>query len=571
MATEFTMPKLGLTMTDGTIREWLVPDGTMVNVGDPVLVIETDKVETEVEAREAGILSITGAVGENYECGEVIAMLVADGEAPPSAEPAPTAAPVAAAEPAPVVAATEQASVAPPQPAPAVDATASAEPAPQAVAARGDGGRILASPRARAAARNANIELSHISGTGPGGRIVADDVTRHHEMLEQQPAAAAPTGTGRILASPRARSVAAESGVDLATIVGTGPGGRIVADDVLAAASAAPTPPPPPPAAVTAAAPPPPSAPAAVSTGPASDSDSVAATSGGRMLAELLGVDLRSIPAGPGARLTREDVAAWVRSQLHSSTPAAPAPPAAAPTAAPPTKAIAPLLQEPTQVVPFRGMRGVIAERMHDSLTEMAQLTLSVDVDMSAVNVVRQMRREADETPPGYTAWVVAAASRALVEHPYVNSQVTADGVAYLPDVNVGVAVALDDGLIVPVVGAANTHGVEAIHTSVADLASRARDGKLKLHELEGGTFSVTALGMYGVDMFTPVINPPNTAILGVGRIRTETRWVEGAPTPVSMMTLSLTWDHRAFDGAPAAEFAQKIVAFLENPTALTE
>jgi pyruvate dehydrogenase E2 component (dihydrolipoamide acetyltransferase) len=185
------------------------------------------------------------------------------------------------------------------------------------------------------------------------------------------------------------------------------------------------------------------------------------------------------------------------------------------------------------------------------------------------VNTERARLKQASEPVPGYTAWVIAAASRALVDHPYANSQVTAGGVAYLPQVNLGVAVSLDDGLIVPVIEQADTCSAYDLHTSVADLAGRAREGKLKLNELEGGTFSVTALGMYGVDMFTPVINPPNSAILGVGRLRTETRWEDGVASPMTVMTLSLTWDHRAFDGAPAAEFAQSIVRYLENPAQL--
>jgi len=277
------------------------------------------------------------------------------------------------------------------------------------------------------------------------------------------------------------------------------------------------------------------------------------------MLAELLGIDLRALPAPtPSGRLTREDVAAWVRSQL-----AGPAPVSSAASAAPP-------LQTPSSVVPLRGMRGVIAERMHASLTEMAQLTLSVDADMTAVNGERDRLKQSEQTVPGYTAWVIAAAARALIDHPYVNSQVTAAGVATLPEVHVGVAVALDEGLIVPVITNAALRPVDELHTVVADLAGRARDAKLKLHELEGGTFSVTALGMYGVDMFTPVINPPNSAILGVGRLRTDTRWENGVPSPTTVMTLSLTWDHRAFDGAPAAEFAQSIVRYLENPAQLS-
>jgi len=381
-----------------------------------------------------------------------------------------------------------------------------------AVAALGEGGRVLASPMARARARDLGVDLSLIAGSGPQGRIVADDVTTFSEQQAASAAATpAPTSPAPAVAAPSAPLVAAPA----------------------------------------------PSA-AAGST--------VGATGGARMLAELLGIDLRIVPAAsPGARVTREDVASWVRLQLAGddvSTLAQSVDMADAAEVA--------LLQEPSKMVPLRGMRGVIAERMHSSLTEMAQLTLSVDAEMTAVNAERARLKQSDETVPGYTAWVIAAASRALADHPYVNSQVTADGVAYLPDIHVGVAVALDDGLIVPVINQADTVAVAELHGSVADLAGRARDGKLKLHELEGGTFSVTALGMYGVDMFTPVINPPNTAILGVGRLRTETEWNDGVPSPITVMTLSLTWDHRAFDGAPAAEFAQSIVRYLEDPSLLS-
>jgi len=569
MAQEFTMPKLGLTMTDGTIREWLVADGTRVNAGDPVLVIETDKVETEVEAREDGVLVISGAVGENYECGAVIGQLLGDGEAAPQAatESAPIAEPAPAAPTAPATASPAMAGSAP------VTATAvAAEPAAAVsaadIATRGEGDRILASPMARAAARNAGVELAQIAGTGPGGRIVADDVAARIAALASQPAngTVATTGDGgRVLASPMARAAARDRNVDLAQVAGTGPGGRIVADDVTRFAddqAASPTPRTASPAAST-----PVAAVSAVPV-PAASNAGVSATGGGRILAELLGIDLRLVPAAAGARVTREDVAAYVRVRLAEAEADVDVTPAgAAPVDTPPAM---PLLQEPSTMIPMRGMRSVIAERMHGSLTEMAQLTLTVDADMTAVNAERARLKGAEEPVPGYTAWVIAAASRALVDHPYVNSQVTADGIAHLPEINLGVAVALDDGLIVPVIGQANTRAPYDLHTSVADLASRARDGKLKLNELEGGTFSVTALGMYGVDGFTPVINPPNTAILGVGRLRTETRWQDGVASPMTVMTLSLTWDHRAFDGAPAAEFAQSIVRYLENPAALT-
>ena len=189
MAHEFTMPKLGLTMTDGTIREWLVADGSKVNVGDAVLVIETDKVETEVEAREAGVLSISGVVGENYACGAVIGTLLGEGEAPAAAAQAPAGAHAGATTSAPLPGGAPAARA-------AVGATA---PAGEDIATRGQGGRILASPMARAAARNAGVELAHIAGTGPNGRIVAADVVTRVEALAAR-ACFSPMGRQRLWA-----------------------------------------------------------------------------------------------------------------------------------------------------------------------------------------------------------------------------------------------------------------------------------------------------------------------------------------------------------------------------------
>jgi pyruvate dehydrogenase E2 component (dihydrolipoamide acetyltransferase) len=218
-------------------------------------------------------------------------------------------------------------------------------------------------------------------------------------------------------------------------------------------------------------------------------------------------------------------------------------------------------------------MRGTIASRMSESLHSMAQLTLTMDVDMDGV-VADRARRAEKATPPGYTDYVIAATAQALVEHPVVNSQVTDDGVALLPSVHVGLAVALDHGLIVPVIRDTLSYDLDALAAETTRLATAARDRTLTLADLEGGTFSVTALGMFGVDAFTPIISAPNTAILGVGRIRRDvvlddtgdtdggTRGPE--PRAAHRLTLSLTWDHRAFDGAPAAAFAQSVKRRLE-------
>ena len=140
-----------------------------------------------------------------------------------------------------------------------------------------------------------------------------------------------------------------------------------------------------------------------------------------------------------------------------------------------------------------------------------------------------------------------------------------------LNEINVGMAVALDEGLVVPVIRNADQLSLKEIAENTSRLAKQARSGKLALEDLEGGTFSVSSLGMFGVDGFTPVINPPNSAILGVGRIREDMTWVDQKPTKVSRMVLSLTWDHRVLDGAPAADFAKTVKSGLENPESLID
>jgi pyruvate dehydrogenase E2 component (dihydrolipoamide acetyltransferase) len=303
--------------------------------------------------------------------------------------------------------------------------------------------------------------------------------------------------------------------------------------------------------------------------------EDIVASVAARNLADLLGIDLAVVPYDPVEyRITRDTVAGYVRQRLAGPvTFAAPAPaPAPAPAESaeiePAAIDLAPASQPPTRVVRMSGMRATIAKRMHASLREMAQLTLAMDADMDAVVADRARRKHAGVTI-GFTDYVVAAAARALGQHPNVNAQITADGIALLPDIHVGLAVALDDGLMVPVVRHADRLDLAALSAETTRLADAARTGSLKLEELEGGTFSVSALGMFGVDMFTPVINPPNVAILGVGRLRDDVIVVDGAITTTKRLTLSLTWDHRVIDGAPAAAFCKSIADLLADPSRL--
>jgi len=462
MAVEVQMPKLGLTMQEGTVAEWIVPDGTAVTAGTPIMVISTDKVDTEYEVGASGILRHVAGIGETLDCGVVVAWLVEEGEDPPIAS-------------APVPAAPSEE----PQAAMAAPARAAAAPSGNGsggVAARGEGGRLLASPNARRVAAERGVDLTTLRGSGPGGRITSEDV-------EAAPAAAhavSSAADGRFVPMV-ARKVAERLGVDLGAVSGSGPAGRVTRADVYAAASAG-----------------------VMSARPA---------------------DVVATGPRPGDR------------------------------------------------VPVRGMRGIIAERMHSSLRDMAQLTLSLDVEMDRVVELREQFKEigADElgAVPGFTDFVIAASARALRDHPIVNATMVGDEIHVLADVNVGMAVALPEGLIVPVVHAADQLGLPDLAVETSRLASAAREGRLSIDEIEGGTFSVTALGMFGVDFFTPVINPPNAAILGVGRIRDDVRWDGETPVRAKVMTLSLTWDHRVFDGAPAAEFAATVASYLHAPLRL--
>ena len=462
MAVDVPMPKLGLTMEEAMILQWLVADGAEVETDQPIVLIETDKTETEVGAPGTGRLRQIGQVGEVFPCGQLIGYLLADGEAPPEA-----VAPVATVSAAAPVAA-------------AAVASPSAPVTPTS-------GRMFASPNARRVASERGVPLRAVRGTGPGGRIVSEDV----------------------LAAPVAAGLSASGGGSLA-----------IAPQPFAVASIA-----------------------------------------ARNLADLLGIDLAQVPIDPiEQRVTRDSVALHVRRLLQQLAPPPTSSPASASTAA--------LLQESVETIRMSGMRGTIAKRMHASLQEMAQLTLTMDADMTAV-LADRAERSAGGKAPTITDYVVAATARALVRHPRLNAQVADGAIAVLPDVHIGLAVAVDNGLLVPVVRDAAHLTLAALAGETSRLATAARDGSIGPADLEGGTFSVSALGAFGVDAFTPVINPPNAGILGVGRLRDVLSLVDGAVTSAKHLTLSLTWDHRVVDGVPAAEFCHTIVELLADPAQL--
>ena len=270
------------------------------------------------------------------------------------------------------------------------------------------------------------------------------------------------------------------------------------------------------------------------------------------------GVDLARVRGtGLGGRIRRADVEATAADAAASAPPAAAAP--AGPRAG--------------QVIPLTGMRGAIARSMTASLQEMAQLTHGYEAEVGDLLALREkLKVEWAGTGlrvPTINDFVVRAAAHALLEHPMLNATIRDGAIHLLEEVHVGVAVAVPDGLVVPVVRDADRRPLVSIAEETRALATAARDGRLTLAQMEGATFVVSSLGSYGVDFFTPVVNPGNTGILGVGRVRDGVRWDGEVPVRTSVLTLSLSFDHRAVDGAPAAEFLRTVSGLLARPLLL--
>ncbi|MGW9262535.1 2-oxo acid dehydrogenase subunit E2 [Gordonia terrae] len=477
MAFQIVLPKLGLTMQEGVIGEWVAQPGQRVALGDTLFRVETDKVDVDVEAEAEGVLATNADNGAVLPVGSVVGWLLADGESAPDGGSTPTA--------------------------PDSESTAAAEGTPEATpagtpseATATDGARLKASPNARRVASEAGVDLRRLTGTGPGGRIVSEDVEDFlarpqaepsgPEASSSAPSAGAAPGSAATFVGPVVRKLAAELGVDLATVSGSGIGGRVTRADVERAATG--------------------------------------------------------------------------RSRSAADTSAA----------APDSASVGP---QPGDVIPLRGMRGAIARKMMDSLHSMAQLTHGYEVDVTDLVAVRAALKgesaAAGRRAPSLNDFIIRAAALALREHPLLNAGIVDDQIVVAERVDIGVAVAVDGGLVVPVVRDADQLSVGEIAGNTAELAAAARNGKLGLADLEGATFSVSTLGAYGVDFFTPVINPGNVAILGVGRVKDGFRWDGDTPVRTQVLTLSLTFDHRAVDGAPAAEYLRTVGEILGRPLTL--
>lgn len=365
-------------------------------------------------------------------------------------------------------------------------------------------------------------DISSYMPPAPGRAAAAAPPAAEAEKITAA-AAPEPARRGRILASPRARKRAREEGVDLALVSGTGPDGRIAERDVLAWLELQPK-----------------------------------ATPLARKMAAEAGLDLAAI-RGVEGRIRAEDVERALREREREVAPAAaPAPP--------PTKV--------PEAMPLAGLRGIIAQRMSASHLTTARVTLTIEADATRLVALREELKAALAEELGfnlgYNDLFIKIAAKALREFPYMNARLVEEGgkaeIRRLGEVHIGLAVDTERGLLVPVVRNADTRSLREVATELRTLVGRAREGKSLPDDLTGGTFTITNLGIFEIDAFTPIINLPECAILGVGRIAERPAVVKGQIVARSLVWLSLTFDHRLVDGAPAARFLQRIKQLVEQP-----
>jgi pyruvate dehydrogenase E2 component (dihydrolipoamide acetyltransferase) len=427
------MPKLGLTMTEGTIVEWFKKEGEEVKKGEKLFAVETSKLTNEVEAPASGVLR---------------KIIHKDGK-------------LAVLEPVGILA-------------------------------------------------GADEDISDLlKKAGSSENLEAEKKVEKQEKPKIEKEEEKNTGK-RIKASPKAKRLAKELGVDLYKVEGTGPGGAISIEDIENYQS--------------------------------EEERKVKTSPTAEKVAENLGVDINKIEKSE--RIMKDDVVGYKNFEM---------------------------LKEMADPVETRekmtNMRSVISERMSQSQETSAAVHYNLSVD------TREMKRLRDKLKPikkiTYTDIIVKIVSRVLLEFPILNSSVDGDEIIKRNYTNIGVAVALDEGLIVPVVKYANIKGIKTISDDIKELADKARSNTLQPDEMSGGTFTVSNLGMFNIESFTPIINQPEVAILGINTIKETAVKVDGELQFIPMMTLSLTADHRVVDGSVAAQFLNRLKEYIENPNIL--
>jgi pyruvate/2-oxoglutarate dehydrogenase complex dihydrolipoamide acyltransferase (E2) component len=531
MATTIKMPQLGESVTEGTIERWLVKEGDTVEQYDPLFEVVTDKVNAEVPAEIGGTISkILIPDGETVAVGTAVAEIDAEGggaaaEAPAAEAPGEATA-GAPGEPTAGAPAEPTAEAAPAE-APAAQAAAgqpAAEPAP-----------AVETPAPAASADDGAAEMEQGPATAPAP---APDASAAPAPAAPTPAAAAPAtqvpspaaadaNGGAARMTPAVRRLVREHGIDIAALQGSGAGGRVTRDDVMAFIAKG-----------TAA----PSAPAETAAPQAAASQAAAA------------------PAEPASTAAPAQPTAAVR----APTPA----PAAAPTP--------PAIPAPSggdTELPLSQMRKGIAKKMTQVKQTVPHAYTVVEVDMTNVVKWREANNMAFKAREGaslsYVAVVVKAVTETLRKHPTLNSQFADDKIILKQAMNVGIAVAVDNGLIVPVIHDADQLSISGVNARIRDISSRAHAGKLRLDELQGGTFTVNNTGWFGSVSSMPIINAPEVAILSMEAIvkRPRVMEIDGADVIAirHMMNMTCSFDHRVLDGAQVGFFLADVRKFLEE------
>ena len=545
MAEVILMPRLSDTMTEGVIAAWHKQVGDTVKKGDLLAEIETDKATMELESYQEGVLLHIGTQKNGkLQVNDLLAILGKAGE-DVSALVAQHSGGAAAA-------------------APAVTVTMPAAPAAEPVAAP------AASNGLDISALEEVVLMPRLSDTMTEGVIASwqkqvGDAVKKGEVLAEIETDKATMELesykdGVLLyqgAKPGEKiqvndllCIIGKAGMDITAIVAAAKSGGSAAPAATPAPSAAP-------ASATAPAAAPAPAPAAA---PVVVNDGrIFASPLAKKLAAEKGIDLRYVK-GTG------DHGRIVRSDIEQYTPAAAAPA----TASAPAVSAAPVVTAVGQVsfedVPVSQMRKTIARRLSESLFTAPHFYLTMTIDMDACVAARTRINETSKTKISFNDMVLKATAVALKQHPKVNSSWLGDTIRINHHVNIGVAVAVDEGLLVPVVRFADSLSLSQIATQVKDYAQRAKDKKLQPADWEGSTFTISNLGMFGIDQFTAIINPPDACILAVGGIAQVPVVKNGAVVPGNIMKVTLSCDHRVVDGATGAAFLQTLKSLLEEP-----
>jgi pyruvate dehydrogenase E2 component (dihydrolipoamide acetyltransferase) len=433
---QVVMPRLGLTMTEGKILEWFKQDGDRVEKGEALFAIENEKATLDIEAPAGGTLEIQAPQGSVVPILQPVGLIHghsggSDHSQPISPEGGPN-------RKSPTVGVQQGQRLT----APVVGAV-----------------QKTASPRARAAARQAGIDLGTITGSGIRGMIVVSDLGQAQQIKD------------KVKATPLARRLAAEAGLDLSEISGSGPRGMV----------------------------------------------------------------------------RREDVVRSIDAQAQTQT--------------------SPDLGHDIQ--PLSELRSIIARRLGQSWMERPQVTLTTEADATLLAAARQQLNtefKKRDLKISFNVFFVKLVAQALHEFPYMNVSMLPEGIYQHPQVNIGLAVDTPRGLMVPVLNDARRKSFETLQQELEGLVERTISGSNQMEDLTGGTFTITNLGAFEIDAFTPIINPPECAILGVGRIHEKPVGLEGQVDLRSMMSLSLSFDHRLVDGSPAARFLQRVKQYIEQP-----